>query len=85
MLVRLQIVGIFFTVFTFTAKSPSALDLAFSGQSFFQKNEWKFEATMGSRARAVINKVLSVEQAEGVGARVRRSVGGAKVCVLNGK
>ena len=34
---------------------------------------------MGSRARSVVNKVLSIEQAEGVGARVRRSVGGAKV------
>lgn len=41
-------------------------------------SEWKFSA-MGSKARAVTNKILSVEQAEGVGARVRRSVGGAKV------
>ena len=76
---------VFLNVFTFIARSSSALDVEFDGQSFFQGNKWKFEATMGSRARAVVNKVLSVEQAEGVGARVRRSVGGAKVRVLSGK
>ena len=32
-----------------------------------------------ANARRVVNKVLSVEQAEGVGARVRRSVGRPEV------
>ena len=37
---------------------------------------------MGRGARAIVKKVLSVEGAEGVGARVRRSVGGAEVVGL---
>lgn len=46
-----------------------------------QLNQWKFESTetMNETARAIIKKVLSVEQAEGVGARVRRSVGRREV------
>ena len=49
---------------------------------------WRFGSTgvteteereMSGAARAVVKKVLSVEQAEGVGARVRRSVGRAEV------
>ena len=42
---------------------------------------WKFESTeaMSKAARAIVKKVLSVEQAEGVGARVRRSVGRQEV------
>ena len=36
-------------------------------------------AKMSGTARAIIKKVLSVEQAEGVGARVRRSVGRPEV------
>lgn len=45
---------------------------------------WKFESTetMSKAARAVVKKVLSVEQAEGVGARVRRSVGRQEVRVV---
>ena len=31
-------------------------------------------------ARQIVKKILSVEQAEGVGARVRRSVGRPEVC-----
>lgn len=51
--------------------------------SFSQPGVWKFgTAAMGNRARSVVNKVLSIEQAEGMGARVRRSVGGAKVNLL---
>ena len=44
-------------------------------------DEWNFGSTtaMGGGARAILKKVLSVEQAEGVGARVRRSIGGAEV------
>ena len=34
---------------------------------------------MSRAARAIVNKFLSVEQAEGVGARVRRSVGRPEV------
>ena len=34
---------------------------------------------MSGGARAVVKKILSVEQAEGVGARVRRSVGRPEV------
>ena len=37
---------------------------------------------MGRGARAIVKKVLSVETAEGVGARVRRSVGGAEASRL---
>lgn len=37
---------------------------------------------MGGGARAIVKKLLSVETAEGVGARVRRSVGGAEVSRL---
>ena len=33
-----------------------------------------------SKSRKVVKKVLSVEQGEGVGARVRRSVGRPEVC-----
>ena len=44
-------------------------------------DEWNFGSTtaMGGGARAILKNVLSVEQAEGVGARVRRSIGGAEV------
>jgi len=44
-------------------------------------DEWNFGSTtaMGGGARSIVKKVLSVEQAEGVGARVRRSIGGAEV------
>ena len=49
----------------------------------FSQIRWKFASSAamsgGSGARAVAKKILSVEQAEGVGARVRRSVGGAEV------
>ena len=40
-------------------------------------DEWNFGSTtaMGGGARSIVKKVLSVEQAEGVGARVRRSIG----------
>ena len=47
-------------------------------------DEWKVNTrfssstAMGRGARAIVKKVLSVETAEGVGARVRRSVGGAE-------
>lgn len=37
----------------------------------------------GMAARAIMKKVLSVEQAEGVGARVRRSVGRPEVSGLS--
>ena len=49
-----------------------------------QDNRWKFESTetMSRAARTIIKKVLSVEQAEGVGARVRRSVGRPEVRML---
>ena len=46
---------------------------------------WLFGSTgvegemSGGAARAVVKKILSVEQAEGVGARVRRSVGRPEV------
>ena len=36
-------------------------------------------------ARQIVNKFLSVEQAEGVGARVRRSVGRPEVCEKGGE
>lgn len=44
-------------------------------------DEWNFGSTtaMGGGARSIVKKVLSVEQSEGVGARVRRSIGGAEV------
>lgn len=44
-------------------------------------DHWKFESTetMSKAARAIVKKVLSIEQAEGVGARVRRSVGRQEV------
>lgn len=50
------------------------------GEAIFQPSssiDWKFESTetMSKAARAIVKKVLSIEQAEGVGARVRRSVG----------
>ena len=44
---------------------------------------WHFSA-MGGGVRAIVKKVLSVEQAEGVGARVRRSVGRPEVKVIGG-
>lgn len=46
--------------------------------------EWQFESseTMSGVVRAIVKKVLSVEQAEGVGARVRRSVGRPEVKLL---
>lgn len=42
-----------------------------------QSNHLRFASaeTMNKTVRAIIKKVLSVEQAEGVGAHVRRSVG----------
>lgn len=42
---------------------------------------WRFgiASDMSQAARQVVKKVLSVEQAEGVGARVRRSVGRPEV------
>lgn len=51
---------------------------------FPSQTDWKFSSTgvaaeMSGRARAIVKKVLSVEQAEGVGARVRRSVGRPEV------
>lgn len=49
---------------------------------------WTFSSTgaqeereMSRAARTIVKKVLSVEQAEGVGARVRRSVGRPEVGV----
>jgi len=44
-------------------------------------DEWNFGSTtaMGGGVRAIIKKVLSVEQAEGIGARVRRSIRGAEI------
>ena len=49
----------------------------------FQDEQWRFESTetMSKAARAILKKVLSIEQAEGVGARVRRSVGRPEVSV----
>ena len=46
--------------------------------------DWKFESseTMSKAARAIVKKVLSIEQAEGVGTRVRRSVGRQEVHTL---
>ena len=46
-----------------------------------QNDSWKFGSvdTMNKSARAIVKKVLSVEQGEGVGARVRRSVGRQEV------
>lgn len=43
--------------------------------------DWRFESNrnMSGGVRAIVKKVLSVEQAEGVGARVRRSVGRPEV------
>jgi hypothetical protein len=41
----------------------------------FSSTGVKEEREMSGAARAIVKKVLSVEQAEGVGARVRRSVG----------
>lgn len=38
---------------------------------------------MSKTARAIVKKVLSIEQAEGVGARVRRSVGRQEVPFLH--
>ena len=54
------------------------------GEAIYQPStstDWKFESTetMSKVARAIVKKVLSVEQAEGVGARVRRSVGRQEV------
>ena len=54
------------------------------GEAIFQPSsstDWKFESTetMSKAARAIVKKVLSIEQAEGVGARVRRSVGRQEV------
>ena len=54
------------------------------GETIFQplsSTDWKFEnsETMSKAARAIVKKVLSIEQAEGVGARVRRSVGRQEV------
>ena len=58
------------------------------GETIFQplsSADWKFESseTMSKAARAIVKKVLSIEQAEGVGARVRRSVGRQEVCRLH--
>ncbi len=52
-----------------------------SANSGFSQEEWQFEsnARMSSGVRAIVKKLLSVEQAEGVGARVRRSVGRSEV------
>lgn len=45
-----------------------------------QDYSWKFTTnSTHSMARRIIKKILSVEQAEGVGARVRRSVGRPEV------
>lgn len=54
------------------------------GEAIFQPSsstDWKFESaeTMSKAARAIMKKVLSIEQAEGVGARVRRSIGRQEV------
>ena len=58
--------------------------LVSTNQPHFDASPWRFAAasdTMSSlaRARAIAKKFLSVEQAEGVGARVRRSVGRPEV------
>lgn len=47
-----------------------------------QPAPWRFgiAAKMSTAARQVVKKVLSVEQDEGEGARVRRSVGRPEVC-----
>ena len=57
-----------------------------SHYSLPSRAEWKFSSTgvpesseMSGAVRAIVKKVFSKEQAEGVGARVRRSVGGAEV------
>ena len=66
------------------ARDPEQID----SYSFPSRAEWKFSSTgvpessemSGAvRTRAIVKKVFSKEQAEGVGARVRRSVGGAEV------
>ena len=46
-----------------------------------QSDQWQFGTTdtMSKVARAIVKKILSIEQAEGVGARVRRSVGRPEV------
>lgn len=54
--------------------------LQFIGFGHCQDYSWKFSTnSTHSMARRIINKILSVEQAEGVGARVRRSVGRPEV------
>ena len=57
----------------------TVLQATTSQEPFYQPQDhyWKFGSaeTMSKTARAIVKKVLSVEQAEGVGARVRRSVG----------
>ena len=57
------------------------------GEAIFQPSsstDWKFKSTevMSKAARAIVKKVLSIEQAEGVGARVRRSVGRQEVIIF---
>lgn len=42
-------------------------------------SQWEFAADMSTASRPITSKILSVEQAEGVGARVRRSVGRPEV------
>lgn len=60
------------------------LQLSSSDNSFHRStatdDAWRFGiATEMSTARQVVKKILSVEQDEGVGARVRRSVGRPEV------
>ena len=68
------------------ARDPEQID----SYSLPSRAEWKFSSTgvpessemsgaIRTRTRAIVKKVFSKEQAEGVGARVRRSVGGAEV------
>ncbi len=44
-----------------------------------QQQQLNFWGISMAGTRAIIKKILSVEQGEGVGARVRRSVGGREV------
>ena len=77
----IQLIALVLLSFTVTTLSTNQEDVK---QTFInppESFEWQFEslATMSGVARAVIKKILSVEQAEGVGARVRRSVGRPEV------
>ena len=51
-----------------------------TGETFTSFKSWNFgSAASMNNTRAIVKKVLSVEQAEGVGARVRRSIGRQEV------